>query len=272
MLLGADDHNPHAVQSARTFQIWSLLVLATALPASCGPGLPSEVPLGGSDDSTESESPGGSSRAPKAENAQGEGGAGDDAEEAEADEGEGKADETIEVAATASGDKPDAQQGDKQQGDKQQGDKQQAAEAAASGTKAPACDDTSGTAPGCAELKSGACGAVFGPLCEQLGEALKPKVATSIVECLVENNRRSRCESIEECLKQGLEQACVSPPDREVCEKLFARCDPPEEGPWQDVEHCARGVASLKKSARAKLVECLEDSCDLETCFLKVGK
>lgn len=270
MLLGPDDHNPHAVQSARTFQIWSLLALATALPASCGPGLPSEVPLGGIEDSTESESSlGGSSRAPKAENGQGEGGATDDGEEAEAHEGEGEADDTIEVAAaTAPGKKQD-----EQKNDKKQGDKKPAAEAATSaGATAPACDDTTGTAPSCGVLKSGACGAVFGPLCEQLGEALKPKIATSIVECLVENNRRSRCESIEECLKQGLEQACVSPPDREVCEKWFARCDPPEEGPWQDVDHCARGVASLKKTARTKVIECLDDSCDLEACFLKVGK
>ena len=242
------------------------MALAIALPASCGPGLPSEVPLGGREDAPEAESPRGSSRAPTSEHAQGEGGASDDGEEADADEGKDEADDTIELAATApaSGDK---------QGEQKQGDKKPAAEAAVgTGAKAPACDDTSGTAPSCRELESGACGAVFGPLCEQLGETLKPKIATSIVECLVENNRRSRCESIEECLKHGLEQACVSPPDREVCEKLFARCEPPKEGPWQDVDHCARGVASLKKTARAKVVECLEDSCDLETCFLKVGK
>jgi len=266
LLRGAGDHNPHAVQSARTFQISSLLALALALPASCGPGLPSEVPLGGSDDSTESEaSAGGSSRAPTAERAQGEGGAGDDGEEGDAEKSEDKADDTIEIAATPepSGDKQDEPKSDTKPGDKQP---------AAAGAKAPACDDTSGSAPSCSELQRGACGAVFGPLCEQLGEALKPKVATSIVECLVENNRRSNCTSIEDCLKQGLEQACVSPPDREVCEKLFARCEPPEEGPWQDVDHCARGVASLKKAARAKVVECLDDRCDLEACFLKVGK
>jgi len=270
LLRGPDDHNPHAVQSARTFQIWSLLALAIALPASCGPGLPSEVPLGGSEDAPESEdSPGGSSRAASMQRAEGEGGATDDGEEVEEeDEGEDKdeADDTIEVAgATASRDKQDEQKSGEKPGDK-------AAEPAAGAGKAPACDDTSGTEPSCGELQKGACGAVFGPLCDQLGAALKPKVATSIVACLVENNRRSRCDSIEECLKQGLEQACVSPPDREVCEKLFARCDPPEEGPWQDVDQCARGVASLKQAARAKVVECLKDSCDLESCFLKVGK
>lgn len=225
--------------------------------------------MGGSEDAPEPESPRGSSRAPTSERAQGEGGASDDGEEADADEAEREADDTIAVAAAtapASGDKQGEQKGDQKQGDK-------AAEPADNaGAKAPACDDTSGTEPSCGPLQSGACGAVFGPLCEQLGAALKPKIATSIVECLVDNNRRSRCESIEECLKQGLEQACVSPPDREVCEKFFARCEPPQEGPWQDVDHCARGVASLKTAARAKLVECLKDSCDLESCFLKVGK
>lgn len=229
------------------------------LAASCGPALPSEVPLGGVDSPTDSE-PGGGSRAPDRASARvgGEGGAGD---EAESDaEKEGKADDTIEVAVTPSAPAPD--------------DKKKPAEAApvvTPGAPQKPCDDTSGTAPACAELQSGACRNVFGPLCEQLGEALKPKIATAVVQCLVENNRRSRCESIEECLKSGLEQACVSPPDREVCEKLFDRCDPPEEGPWQDVRHCALGVASLKPAVRTKVVECLEDSCDLETCFLKAG-
>jgi len=231
--------------------------------------LPSEVPLGGIEDSSESESsPRGSARGPEGAHAQGEGGASDAGEEVEADEGESKADDTIEVAAATG---TEGKQNEPKSEEKRDEKKQSAEAAPSAGAKAPPCDDSSGTAPSCGELKSGACGAVFGPLCEQLGEALKPKVATSIVECLVENNRRSRCESIEACLKQGLEQACVSPPDREVCEKWFGRCEPPKEGPWQDVDHCARGVASLKKPARAKVVECLEDSCDLETCFLKAG-
>jgi hypothetical protein len=219
--------------------------------------------LGGAESPAESES-GGSSRAPargRAEGAEfeGEGGAGDEAEAAAEKDGDADADDTVEVTATPSAPAPDEKK------------KPDAAPAAAAGTAGAPCDDTSGSEPACNELQSGACGSVFGPLCEQLGDALKPKVATAIVQCLVENNRRSRCESIEECLKRGLEQACVAPPDSEVCEKLFARCDPPEDGPWQDVDHCAKGVASLKKAVRVKVVECLEDSCDLETCFLKAG-
>lgn len=236
-----------------------------ALAASCGPGLPSEVPLGGTESPADSESSGGSSRAPNQARAEGsefegEGGAGD---EAAADaEKDGDADDTVEVTATPSAPSPD---------DKQKPPAAPATSAAASATPAAPCDDTSGSEPTCGELQSGACGSVFGPLCEQLGDALKPKIATAVVQCLVENNRRSRCESIEECLKLGLEQACVSPPDREVCEKLFERCDAPGEGPWRNVEDCAKGVASLKKAVRVKVVECLEDSCDLETCFLKAG-
>ncbi|HEY6723789.1 MAG TPA: hypothetical protein VI197_07140 [Polyangiaceae bacterium] len=229
--------------------------------------MPSEVPLGGFDSPVDSESRGGSSRAPDGARAEGsdfegEGGAGDEAE-AEKDGADGS-DDTDEATATPSAPAP-------KKDEKKPATEGPAAPAAAATTPAAPCDDTSGSEPGCGELQSGACGSVFGPLCEQLGAALKPKVATAIVQCLVENNRRSRCESIEECLERGLEQVCVAPPDREVCEKLFARCDPPEEGPWQDVDHCAKGVASLKKAARAKVVECLEDSCGLETCFLKAG-
>jgi len=248
-----------------------------SLPASCGPALPSEVPLGGTESATEEQSSPGSSRAPHGERAdassefEGEGGSDDAADADEAkdakdakdgkDAKQGEADETIEVAATAGAAAP----GDK--GNKKTGD----APAVTPGAPPAPCDDTSGSEPSCRELESGACKEVFGPLCEQLGDALKPKIATTVVQCLVENNRRSRCESIEECLKRGLEQACVSPPDRDVCEKLFERCDPPEDGPWQDVDQCARGLASLKPSVRTKVVECLEDSCELETCFLKAG-
>lgn len=186
----------------------------------------------------------------------------DDDEKDTADDSDGKADggaadETIKVSTAPSAPASD--------------DKKAAPPtAAAPAAKAP-CDDSKGSVPSCDPLQTGPCGDVFGPLCEQLGEALKPKIATAVVDCLVENNRRSRCESIQECLEQGLELACVSPEDTEVCEKLFNRCGPPEEGPWQEVDQCARGLASLKKAARAKVVECLEDSCDLEGCFLGVG-
>jgi hypothetical protein len=236
------------------------------LPASCSHGLPSEVPLGGTETARDSDAPShAGSRAPSATRS--EGGApseDEDEDEKKADKGDSKdagdgaADETIEVSAAPSASASN--------------DKKAAAPpaATASAGKAP-CDDSKGSAPSCDPLQSGACGDVFGPLCEQLGEALKPKIATAVVDCLVENNRRSRCESIQECLEQGLELACVSPEDSEVCEKLFNRCGPPEEGPWQEVDQCARGLASLKKAARAKVVECLEDSCDLEGCFLGVG-
>lgn len=257
------DHNPLAVQSARTFQIWSLLVVPMALAANCRPGLPSEVPLGGTESPIDAESSGGSSRAPDgarsaASDFEGEGGASDEAEAA-GEEKEDDASEPLEITATPSAPVP---------GDKKKPEIPAAAPTAAA---APPCDDSNGTEPSCGELQSGACRSVFGPLCEQLGDALKPKVATAIVQCLIENNRRSRCESIEECLGRGLEQACVAPPDQQVCEKLFARCEAPTDGPWQSVAQCAKGVASLKKAVRVKVVECLDAGCDLEACFLKAG-
>jgi len=225
--------------------------------------LPSEVPLGGTETALDSSaaSPGGS-RAPNATRS--EGGApseDEDGDEDKADasdrkgDGDGAADETIEVTAAPSASASD--------------DKKTPAPTA--GAPNAPCDDSKGSAPNCDKLQSGACGDVFGPLCEQLGEALKPKIATAVVDCLVESNQRSRCESAQECLERGLELACVSPDDSKVCEKLFTRCGPPEEGPWQEVDQCARGLASLKKAARAKVVECLEDSCELERCFLAVG-
>lgn len=239
------------------------MALPIVLAASCGPGLPSEVPLGGTDSPTDAEARSGSRASDRTSSesagVEGEGGA-SAADEADSDaEKGGHADETSEVAAAPTAPPPK---------DKK---KPVAAAPLAPGAPTKPCDDTSGNAPACGELHSGACGNVFGPLCEQLGEALKPKIASAVVGCLVENNRRARCESIEECLKSGLEQACVSAPDREVCEKSFERCDPPSEGPWQDVDHCARGVASLKPASRTKVVECLQDNCDLETCFLKAG-
>ncbi|HEU5072649.1 MAG TPA: hypothetical protein VFU02_00715 [Polyangiaceae bacterium] len=258
------------MQSARTFQIWSLLALPLLLPASCGPGLPSDVPLGGTESPTEPAGASGSSRARDTARAAasperaGEGGADDEAEsDAEQDK---EADDTLEVTATPSS---PASENDKDK-DKDK-EKKRAPAASVAPAGAPACDDSSGSEPDCAELESGACGAVFGPLCEQLGDALKPKIATVVVQCLVENNRRGRCESVEECLERGLADACVLAPDRAVCQKFFDRCDPPEEGPWQDVGRCAQGVAALKPAARVKVVECLEDGCDLETCFLKAG-
>ena len=249
------------MQPARTFRIWSLCVLSFVLPASCSRGLPSDVPLGGTETALDSDpSSHGGSRAPNSARPDaGEAGApSDDEETADESKGEGDADDTIEVSqvpsASASADK--------------KAPESPAATAAAA--KAP-CEDSKGSAPSCDKLQTGACGDVFGPLCEQLGEALKPKIATAVVSCLIENNQRSRCESIQECLEQGIELACVSPEDSSVCEKLFTRCGPPEEGPWQEVDQCARGLASLKKAARAKVVECLEDSCELERCFLGVG-
>lgn len=231
------------------------------LPASCSRGLPSEVPLGGTETALDSEaSSHGGSRAPNAARSEaGEAGApSEDEETADAGKGKGDADETIEVTEAPSASSSD---------DKKATERPAATAAAA---KAP-CEDSKGSAPSCDKLQTGACGDVFGPLCEQLDKALKPTIATAVVDCLIESNQRSRCESVQECLEHGLELACVAPPDREVCEKLFTRCGAPEEGPWKDVEQCARGVASLKKATRTKVVECLEDSCELERCFLAVG-
>lgn len=240
------------------------MALPLLLPASCGPGLPSEVPLGGTETS-ESDAPGGSSRAPGAARAEAssefEGEGGDDGD---GDKENAESDDTIVVAAESSA----APAPDQKKDEKKKAAAAPAADAAAS---AKPCDDMGGPEPACGPLHGGTCGSGYGPLCEQLNEALKPKIATAVVECMAENNRRSHCEAIDDCLRGGLEQACVTPADSEVCEKWNKRCDAPAEGPWQDVGLCTRGLASLKPKARAKVVECLENDCQVEACFLKAS-
>lgn len=272
LLLGATgDHNPR-VQPARTFRpeasitrqrssvsgVWRLRrhhlgLLLTCLMAGCGSSLPSDVPLGGTvppveDEPRRPESP---ERGPRFEVSGNEGGAVADDEDSDIEDEDS---DTIEITAEPTA--PAAP-----------------GEAAPQAKPVPGCDDSGGTVPACGDLQSGACGAVFDPLCQQLGRVLKPKVAGAVVACLIENNRSSRCDAIQECLDNGLEKACVSADDRRVCQSVGDRCGKPAPGSvWEKPEKCAQGVASLKKSVRAKLVKCLESSCDLDRCFLRIAE
>lgn len=224
------------------------------LIASCASSLPSDIPLGGIVPPARDEAHHRSAapnREPRFEVSGNEGGATGSDEAEEFDEEE--AADTIEITAEATAPVADG--------------------ASPATSPPPTCDDSGGSEPSCGDLQNGACGSLFGPLCEQLGKALKPKVAGAVVACLVENNRSSHCDSIQECLEAGLEKACITPDDRRVCQSFRDRCgEPPAGSAWEDPEKCAQGVASLKKPMRAKLVKCLESGCDLDRCFLRIAE
>lgn len=217
------------VQLARSFPFWGSLFLVASGFGACGPGLPSTVPLGGSETAEQaSPAPPTNDREPADEPAgdsEGAAGAGNDADS----EAESEAD---------------------------------------SAPSAKACQDDAGVAPECGELETGACGALFGPICGRLARSLKPKVAGAIVDCLREKNRSSECAALEACAEAGLEHACSTEAEATPCRETLERCAASGgASPWATQERCERALGAFTKASRTKVLECLQKSCELGRCF-----
>lgn len=120
-----------------------------------------------------------------------------------------------------------------------------------------------------------------GPTCESIGDTksecptlntlFKPRVAQAAIECL---NRRSGTKDICEfnvssiCAYEALQSACIEPAAKQICNKVVARCGPPQ-GHYNKMtqDACEAGVSGVADAKRAKFISCISESCRFETCL-----
>ena len=229
-----------------------MAALVSLSDLACGSGLPSDVPLGGSEAEPET-------RQRRARAAR----SNDSARTSEPDE----VSEAGESADGAAGAPAEATtDGAATQRAEPASDASAAAGADAAET-ASECDDSGGSPPSCEELEAGPCATVYGPLCQRLREAIKPKISEPVVRCLEQKNRTSACAALTECLTLGLGASCPTSADEQLCRDTLGRCSK-LSGPWKDQQGCTRAVASFKPDAREELARCMKSSCKLEACFL----
>jgi len=114
-------------------------------------------------------------------------------------------------------------------------------------------------------------GMVARPACNELSKLFKPKVAESLVNCLIQKSKtREICDpnNIKDCGLEAIKLACPTPELTTTCEDILGSCTPePDEAELFNQTTCEQGVAALKSEYRAPFLECAKRECKLERCL-----
>lgn len=229
----------------------SAVVLAIAIGA-CGRPMPSSAPLGGEEEPRRKE--------PAVSTSEGPGLRETPVEEA----AETALVEEPESSTDPEDDLPNGAKSDGQ--DEEAEDEEELASVLPAAASLPACDDSTPATFDCGPL-SQSC-PVFAPLCAMLDGMLKPKVGQALATCIVEGG--CDFEGMEGCARKAIQLACVDDSARAFCADRAEACADELRESEATREDCEYAVSSLLPNVRQRFTSCLENSCDLELCLMRV--
>lgn len=143
------------------------------------------------------------------------------------------------------------------------------------------CDDSGGKVPDCSGIKttmSPDCvgGMVARPICNELSKLFKPKVAESLVSCLISKSKTQEIcdlETMKNCALDAIKLSCPPPELTKTCEDILGSCTPePDEADLFTQTTCEQGVAALKAEYGKPFLECAKRECKLERCLGEIAK